>query len=354
MLHLPVFSKIDPWKRCSAVAATVVLCTAFQLPTLAQVSPAPAAELSHSAYLLGSGDQLDITVFDYQEFTGSKIILPDGTIIMPMVGAVAAAGKTTEQLAREITARLQSLLVNPVVTVSLSALRPVSVNVAGEVMRPGTIQLRSLTTASPVVGSIVEIPSNTTEGTPTVSTALVAAGGITRSADIRHVVLKHRDRTEPIIINLWDAIASENAPPDFILQDGDSIFIPRLEAGETLDTRLSSRSSFAPATVRVRIVGEVKNPGEVRVSPDSSISSAVAIAGGPTVDARLSRVAFVRLNESGQVERQTIDLSDLIDNYQIQDGDVIIVPKKNSSSIVDSLGRIFSPLGALFNIINGF
>lgn len=351
MLRLPVFLKIDPWKECSAIAATVLLCATFQLPTLAQVSPSPTAELSHSIYRLGSGDQLDITVFDYEEFTGSKVILPDGTIVMPMIGAVAAAGKTTEQLAKEITARLQSLLVNPVVSVNLSALRPVSVNVAGEVMRPGTIQLRSLTTASPALRNIAEVSDSTTEGTPTVSTALIAAGGITRNADIRHVVLKRQGNpAEPIVINLWDAIASENAPPDFILQDGDSLYIPHLKTGETLDTRLSSRSSFAPATVRVRIVGEVKSPGEVRVSPDSSISSAVAIAGGPTEDARLSRVAFVRLNEAGQVERQMVDLSNLVDNYQIQDGDVIIVPKRSSSSFIDLAGRVLGPFGVLFNL----
>jgi polysaccharide biosynthesis/export protein len=111
-----------------------------------------------------------------------------------------------------------------------------------------------------------------------------------------------------------------------------------------------ARSSFSPATVRVRVVGEVTAPGEVQVPPNSSLSSAVAIAGGPTEDARLRQVAFIRLSPEGTVERQTIDLRDLSDSYQVQDGDVIIVPKRGSASLVDFAGRVFSPLGAILNL----
>jgi polysaccharide biosynthesis/export protein len=122
-------------------------------------------------------------------------------------------------------------------------------------------------------------------------------------------------------------------------------------AGDTtLDRRLVAQSSFAPATVRVRVVGQVTQPGEVAVPPNSSISSAVAIAGGPTSDAQLSRVAFVRLNSEGQIERQILDLRDLTDNYQIQEGDVVYVPKRGSSSLIDTAGRILSPLGLFFGI----
>ncbi|HEY9630761.1 MAG TPA: polysaccharide biosynthesis/export family protein [Coleofasciculaceae cyanobacterium] len=336
---------------CSVTLA-IVFCTTYSIPAVAQpLSPSerlvnPVTE--RSAYILGSGDQLNINVFDYSEFTGEKVVLPDGTITMPMIGTVSAAGKTTEQLAQEITSRLSPLLVNPVVTVSLMVLRPVLINVAGEVQRPGPIQLRSLTTTNLTVGG------NTIEGVPSLSAALIAAGGITQNADIRQVVLRRYspdDTSPPIIINLWDAISSDHSSIDLIVQDGDSIYVPRLEANATLDRRLMARSSFAPATVRVRVVGEVNNPGEMQVPPNSSFSSAVAIAGGPTEDARMERVGFVRMDENGQIERQTIDLRNLIDNYQVQDGDVIIVPKKNSSSVLDYAGRILSPLGLLFNLL---
>jgi len=345
MFDLQEFQKF----RCSVTLA-VVFCTAFPLSTIAQ-TPFPPERSSNavterSAYILGPGDQVDITVFDYSEFTGAKVVLPDGTITLPLIGTVSAAGKTTERLAQELTNRLASLLVKPVVTVNLTVLRPVLVNVAGEVQRPGPIQLSSLTATNLTIGS------NTIRGVPTLSKALTEAGGITQNADIRQVTLRRygAGNSQPIIVDLWDAISSDNAPPELVLQDGDSIYVPRLTEDKAIDRRLVAKSSLSPGTVRVRVVGEVKKPGEIQVPPDSSLSSAVAIAGGPTVDARLRQVAFIRMNEQGRVVRQTVDLQNLTDTYQVQDGDVIIISKKTSSSIIDGIGRVLSPFTGLLRL----
>jgi polysaccharide biosynthesis/export protein len=299
-----------------------------------------------SDYVLGAGDHILINVFGYEEYSGDRTILPDGTVTVPLLGSITVAGKTTDQLAQQLTDRLQPYLVEPTVTVSLSVLRPLSVNVAGEVLRPGRVQLQSLS-------GLLE-RTQEEDQPPTLSVALQRAGGITQHADIRQVVVRRQrpgGMTEAITVNLWDAVSSADAPPEMILQDGDSIYIPRATAGmDDIDRLQLARSSFSPATVRVRVVGEVTAPGEVQVPPNSSLSSAVAIAGGPTEDARLRQVAFIRLSPEGTVERQTIDLRDLSDSYQVQDGDVIIVPKRGSASLVDFAGRVFSPLGAILNL----
>ncbi len=325
------------------------------VPVLSQVPSAPTTFGSTSTdrafYTLGPGDQLDVRVFDYTEFTGSRTVLPDGTITMPLLGQVPASGRTPNQLAQDLSNRLKVYLVNPVVTVSLTTLRPVIVNVAGEVQRPGPVQLRSLTTSNQTD------LQNPVGGPASLSFALRQAGGITQNADIRRVILTRNAATgnpTTTVINLWDAVTSNSVLQDPILQDGDSVYVSRLTAGDTLDRRLMVRSSFAPATVRVRVVGEVRNPGEVQVPPNGSLSSAVAIAGGPTTDARMSRVAFIRLNESGQVERQIINLENLTDTIQIQDGDVLIVPKKQSSSFLDFAGRLLGPVGGLLNLFRGW
>jgi polysaccharide biosynthesis/export protein len=287
-----------------------------------------------SAYILGPGDAIEITVFGYEEYTGEKVILPDGTITLSLLGAVPAAKMTTDQLEQELTNRLQSFLVDPVVSVSLVTLRPVVINVAGEVMRPGPLQLE--------------------DGT-TLSAAIVQAGGVTRDADIREVTLRRYEpngESSPIKIDLWEAISSDNPPPDPILQPGDSIYVARLSANATLDRRRVATSSLAPETVRVRVVGEVNEPGEIQIPPNSSVSSAVAIAGGPTNDAKLSRVAYIRLNDEGQVERQVVDLRNLTDNYQIQEGDVIFVPEDEGSVLLDLAGRVLGPFGSFLNIFS--
>jgi polysaccharide export outer membrane protein len=107
---------------------------------------------------------------------------------------------------------------------------------------------------------------------------------------------------------------------------------------------------FSPKTVRVRVVGEVKKPGEVEVPPDGTLSSAVAIAGGPTEKARLGKVTFVRMNENGKVDRRDLDLRNLTDDQQVQDGDVLIVHKSVGRDILDIGSQLLGPFGVFLNI----
>jgi polysaccharide export outer membrane protein len=322
--------------------------TQQQQPTNGQVA-APVsftAGVSRSGYLLGPGDQFKLTVFDYEEFTGPQVVLPDGNISLPIVGSIQAADRTTDELSQEITQRLRPYLKNPIVTVALSTLRPLRINISGEVQRPGPIQLASATSTT----------NNTPAKAATVSSALIEAGGVTREADIRKVILKRYNpnkqdqKAEESNINLWDTIWSDKVNRDITLQDGDSLYIPKLTAGDTLDRRLIARSSLSPKTVKVRVVGEVKKPGEVEIPPTGSISGAVAIAGGPTDKADLGQVAFTRLNTDGRIESKSVDLNKLADIDQVQEGDVVIVPKSSSSSFLDTFSQVISPFYGLFNL----
>ena len=289
---------------------------------------------------------LDIKVYDYEEYTGTQVVLPDGTITLPLIGRLIASDKTPDALTQEITARLQPLLKNPVVTIGINKLRPIRVNVAGEVQRPGPIQLQSLAPVN-AIGSTNQVL------TPTLTEALLQAGGVNRNADIRRVVLKRyspNGSAIPVIVNLWEGLRSENASTDQILMDGDTIFVPKAEGDNPIDRRIMARAVFSPKTVRVRVVGEVKKPGEVEVPPDGTLSSAVAIAGGPTEKARLNKVTFVRMNENGKVDRRTLDLRNLMDDQQVQDGDVLIVHKSVGRDLLDIGSQLLGPFGVFLNI----
>ena len=311
-------------------------------------NPVPTNYAASSSYLLGPGDRIEVSVYGFPEYTGPLSVLPDGTIALPIVGKVDAAGKTTDQLTRDLRIILDRILVDPAVSVSLNSLRPVVINVSGEVYRPGPVQLQDTTN----VNQDIEVAY----APPSVSEALVEAGGVRRTADIRNVVVVRdlpngeRVSTE---INLWDALWTASLPEEMLLRDGDLVFVPRLAEGELIDSHLLARSSLSPDTVRVRVVGEVTRPGEVAVPPNSSLSSAVAIAGGPTDDARLRDVAFVRMDDTtGEVQEEVVDLRNLVDTYQVQDGDVIVVPKTTSGSVLDLAARLVNPLGFLLRLFD--
>lgn len=289
------------------------------------------------SYLLGAGDQISIEVVGYPEFDDDHIVLPDGTIQMPLVGSIQARGRTVEALSRVIEQELgSSYLVNPIVNLNLLRLRSVSVTVSGEVYRPGPLELNSLQLNN----------FQNDAKSPTLVNALVEAGGVTNFADIRNITVRRphsNEQIETISLNFWDALISEPTNVNLLLRDGDSIIVPRLSSDE-LDRTLVARSTIAPDVVRVKVVGEVQRPGEVEVSPNSSLSSAIATAGGPTEDARLSKVAFIRMDENENVSSQELDLRNLTDSIQVQDGDVIIVPKTGVSTGLDFAARLLNPL----------
>ncbi|HZG38130.1 MAG TPA: polysaccharide biosynthesis/export family protein [Nodosilinea sp.] len=336
-----------------------------QAPTLLfdeaeTVAPQITTFQSPAGYILGPGDQVAVTVFGYEEFTGSRVILPDGTIPFPFLGSIQASGKTIDRLSDEIAQGLDAYLINPIVNVGLTVLRPIVVDVAGEVYRPGPVQLSSLTSTETQLNVDSRITAAT--NTPTLSSALVAAGGIRRTADIRMVTVRRQmsnGEIQTASVNLWEAISTASQGNNLLLRDGDSIFVPKAEENTEIDPTLVATSSIAPDNVRVRVIGEgVVNPGEVEVQPSSSISGAIAAAGGANADASLSNVRIVRLAASGQVEEQPVDLSRLADNYQIQDGDLILVPKKGHLVGIDNVNRtlspILSPFSGLLGILNIF
>ena len=323
---------------------SIALSATPVIPT--PVIPIPSA---NDTYRLGAGDHLDIAVFDAPEFTATKVIAPDGTVTLPIVGSIAAAGRSTSQLTQELQIRLKRWIKTPVVSVGVVKFRPLLVSVAGEVRRPGPMQMNNIPNEQRQdLNGTTPSTSTNLQNLPTLSSALANAGGLTRDADIRRVNLRRGNTVIPI--DLWAGISTDQPTPDYMLQDGDSVFVPKLSPQDALDRRLLARSSLAPKSIKVRVVGEVKKPGEVDVAPESTISGAVAIAGGATEKGKLKRVSLVRLDETGKVQEQQLDLTQMIDLQQVQEGDVIIVPKSANFSFIDVAGQVIPPLGILLNL----
>src|SRR5207302_10036428 len=74
---------------------------------------APAGPAAKEGYTLGPGDTIDILVVGDQDLSRAVTIKPEGTIDLPLVGEVTAAGKTPSQLAADLTKRYSRYLVAP-------------------------------------------------------------------------------------------------------------------------------------------------------------------------------------------------------------------------------------------------
>lgn len=88
---------------------------------------------------IGPLDLLDIVVFDAPELSQGARVSSGGEIVLPLIGAIPAAGSTPGELATTIEARLrEKYMHDPHVAVQLSEARPSFVYVLGEVNRPGS------------------------------------------------------------------------------------------------------------------------------------------------------------------------------------------------------------------------
>ncbi len=106
-------------------------------------------------YRLGPGDGVRLITFGEEALTGEFHVNDSGSIAVPLIGTVRAAGLTTHQLEAAVTAALKKadLLRNPSVVAEIIAYRPIFV--LGEVNKPGQYPYQpgmTVVTAAAVAG----------------------------------------------------------------------------------------------------------------------------------------------------------------------------------------------------------
>ncbi len=93
-------------------------------------------------YRLGPGDLIEIQVFELPDFTTSVRIAPDGSISLVPIGRIFVAGKTVQELERELQARLaRDYIQDPHVAVNIKEFQSQRYTVIGAVKNPGSFLL---------------------------------------------------------------------------------------------------------------------------------------------------------------------------------------------------------------------
>ena len=138
-----------------AVCATLAGCAGSgvgnNLPRGAgayQLIPLASASKPAQDYRIGPMDAIDITVLQEPDLSAKALQVDAfGSVNLPLIGDVAAAGKTASQLAAEIAAKYgQKYLERPQVAVVVSKPVPRRVVVQGEVAQPGIYEISGPTT----------------------------------------------------------------------------------------------------------------------------------------------------------------------------------------------------------------
>ena len=296
---------------------------------------------------LKAGDRIRLTVTGFPDLSGEQIIMADGTLNLPLAGAISIAGRTPNEAVQTITASLRPYIRRPQVGLAVVTLRPPRISVTGEVLRPGPrlmvpLQQQWNANSSQNTGG---------ENFQTVSYALLLAGGVTPNADIRNITIRRANpaaatksqtdgpKTE-IKVDLWQAIQTGNLDSDLQVVDGDEIVIPTAKVSR-VDQQQLLASTISPGSITVQVAGQVQRPGTVQIDPRAGVSAAVAAAGGFTEKAS-HKVALIRMSPEGKLERKTFAFGE--DSGPLREGDVIVVSKSALKSIIDTLGNVISPI----------
>jgi polysaccharide biosynthesis/export protein len=90
-------------------------------------------------YVIGPSDVVRITVWKNADLSGDATVRPDGTISLPLLGDLRAAGQTASQLRAEIATRLATFVKaeSAIVTVAVAGINSYRFVVNGNVEKPG-------------------------------------------------------------------------------------------------------------------------------------------------------------------------------------------------------------------------
>lgn len=191
---------------CSGETATQDPGRPARTPVIApeRMQTLPADEV------IGVGDQVQLTVLGYPEFNSTTSVKPSGTVTVPLIGEIKAAGLSKDQLQAEIIRRLSEYVKAKVFI---------------------TLNLTSLTAGNIVVLGAVSSQSNFPRTSPvSIFQILASAGGPTGEADLGHVrVFRNGDLSREEEMDLSGILSSgaRVGRTTLMVNPGDMVFVPK-------------------------------------------------------------------------------------------------------------------------------
>jgi polysaccharide export outer membrane protein len=295
---------------------------------------AQAAAVRPGDYVIGSGDLLDIEVFDVPELSREIRVNQSGYIALPLVPTkIRADGLTAFQLQDKLAELLQvnGLVSSPQVTVNVKEQHSQPITVIGAVKSPMVFEAVRSTTLLEVLSS---------------------AGGI--APDAGNVVLVTRSESE-VPMPGDDATSGGGAAPmptqtftinlDDLLNTGDSRFNIPLQGGDVVSV---------PRAGIIYVVGAVTRPGGFVMASDHqevTTLKALSMAGGMTSTAKSRHAVIIRTNAvTGQKDQLPVDLKNVVDlkgpDVALLPNDILVVPDSASKRALQKTGEVMLSLGS--------
>jgi len=218
-------------------------------------------------YVLGPYDRLLVNVIGTESRTFAMVVLPEGDVFVPSIGAIRADGLTFTEFRKRLDEEVNRFFKNVKIFCYLQEPRVFRVFVTGEVETPGAVNVSAVQRVSDAIelaGSIISEGSN--------RRVLLYRTADTLEVDILRYVLKGDFSTNPFLSN------------------GDRIHVP-------------------VAQRHASIRGAIHKPLNYEILPEETVGDLIDLAGGFRAEAFRNRVLLTRIQESGSVITMRIEAS---------------------------------------------
>lgn len=233
-------------------------------------------------YLIGPGDQLLVRAWGQIDVNYPVTVDRTGAVYLPKVGAINVAGVRYDELNDVFRTAIGKVFKNFNVSVTLGRLRSIQVFVVGQVRRPGSYTISSLST---------------------LVNALFASGGISNRGSMREIELKRQGKTVTTF-DFYDLISRGDKSRDAQLLPGDVIYVP-------------------PAGHLVALAGSVSFPAIFELKEHETLADAIRYAGGLTTTAGGQKAFVDRIDEHNVRTTAEFNLDSAGLKTELRDGDII-------------------------------
>jgi protein involved in polysaccharide export with SLBB domain len=277
----------DTINRRPLINARIFGAELFNNPTLNfQPSVSVATPVN---YVIGPGDQLNISVYGVQETNIPVTVSPEGNINIPNVGQLQVSGLTIENVTKKITSSMGHTAYSTLLSgasklsITVGQIKSISITVIGS-NKPGNYTVPSLATAFNI---------------------LFVAGGPAEYGSFRKIELLRNNQLYKTI-DLYRFLVNGDQSDNITLQNNDVIRIPAYKT-------------------RVIIGGYVKRPGIFEMLPEETLQDLLNYASGFTDSAYTSSVKIV------QFTGRELGIKDVaataFGTYKMHGGDSVIVSR---------------------------
>ena len=256
---------------------------------------------SSQPYIIGVGDRLRVESVTEAALNREIEVQPDGSIWLPLVGAVQAAGNTVAQLRDQLETQYRGFQTVPQITVT-----PVAVAIP----------------IQDVIDSVV---------------TRYSAGGQSR----QFTVTPEGTIQMPGIGSVY----VQGLTLEELRRELEARYQAAFGPGLTLTPILSQK---APSYVFIG--GEVKTPGRYQLEGPTTVMQAIALAGGWNVGGNTSQIVVFRRDENWCLKATKIDLKEPlygkdpcpVTDVWLRDNDLVIVPKSRILVADDIINLYFT------------